>query len=256
MIKSLTLNNHLYFEKPVIVGKMEISDNIRQVKERIKLACERCGRQPEQIRLIAVTKTHTVETVKKALAAGITSIAENKVQEAEVKIPVLRGLYREFHFIGHLQSNKIKKLIALEPVLIHSLDSLSTASRLNEFLLSQDRMQEILVQVNTSGENSKSGIPPENAEDFLRKIDKLDNLRVTGLMTIGLLSAEEEPVRNCFRLLKNLFDQFARSEWKNIKMKKLSMGMTDDFEIAIEEGANLLRIGSAIFGPRLPVRRY
>lgn len=233
---------------------MDITDNIGKVQKRIRLACERCGRQPEEVRLIAVTKTHPVETVRKALAAGITAIAENKVQEAEVKIPELRGLYREFHFIGHLQSNKIKKLLALEPVLIHSLDSLSTASKLNEFLSSRNRVQEILVQINTSGEDSKSGIAPMNAENFLREIDELENLRVTGLMTIGLFSSEEEPVRNCFRLLKTMLDQFARIQWKNIKMENLSMGMTNDFEIAIEEGANLLRIGSAIFGPRLADR--
>ena len=227
---------------------MSIVQNIEDLKKRIETSANKAGRDPSDIKLLTITKTHSVETIKIALDNNIEFIGENRVQEAEQKLPFLKGRYKEFHFVGHLQSNKIKQLMKLEPVLIHSIDTLSTAQKLNDHLSVVSRKQAILVQVNTSGEESKFGIKPEETLDFINDLCELPNLKVKGLMTIGMFTANEENIRNCFRILKNLFEKI--KENPKVEMKYLSMGMTNDFEIAIEEGANIIRIGSAIFGSR------
>ncbi len=229
---------------------MNIEKNIISVKERIANICYKIGRDPVSIKLLAVTKTHPIEIIETALNAGIEYIAENRIQDAENKIPDLLKKYKEFHFIGHLQSNKIKKLMKLEPELIHSIDSLSTAGKLNDYLIRINRFQDILIQVNTSEEASKFGIAPIETLPFIKNIDQLSNLRTKGLMTIGMFTDNKDIIRNCFRILRELFEKISKIDFNNTEMKYLSMGMTDDFEIAIEEGANILRIGSAIFGPR------
>ncbi|MFO7895714.1 MAG: YggS family pyridoxal phosphate-dependent enzyme [Candidatus Cloacimonadales bacterium] len=227
-----------------------IKENLEDLEKKITQAAEKSGRQAADIKLLVVTKTHSVETIKEALAAGARYIGENKIQEAEAKIPHLAGIYEEFHFIGHLQSNKIKKLIPLRPELIHSIDKISTARKLNNYLASKNLRQNILIQVNCSGESSKFGIEPAELKNFLPELSKFENLQIQGLMTIGLTSDNEQKVRAGFKLLKQLYDSVPVAAYPNVEMKYLSMGMTHDFILAIEEGANLVRIGSAIFGAR------
>lgn len=227
-----------------------IADNISQIKSRIATATQKVGRNPNDIKLLAVTKTQPLETIRQALKSGIEFIGENRIQEAEDKLPELTGLYNEFHFIGHLQSNKIKKLMSLKPTLIHSIDKLNTAKKLNDYLTLYNEKQDILIQVNTSNEESKFGINPASAIDFIRDISNLKNLKVKGLMTIGMFTDDEQIIRSCFRKLKEIFEQIKQEDIQGISMQYLSMGMTNDFEIAIAEGANIVRIGSAIFGYR------
>lgn len=229
---------------------MDIEQNIRSVQERIKAAAVRAGKKPEDIKLVAVTKTQTAEVVNQALKTSITDFGENKVQEAINKLPLITKHNASFHFIGHLQTNKVKALLKLSPVLIHSVDSFHLAMAISKALDEIGRKQDILLQVNTSGENSKSGIEPERLFELAKDIAKLPNLTVKGLMTIGRLGTNPEDCRQDFKLLTNLFNELIKMKIPKLDMKWISMGMTNDFEIAIEEGANLVRIGSAIFGER------
>jgi pyridoxal phosphate enzyme, YggS family len=229
---------------------MIIAENVAHLKSRIASAASLAGRHPDEIKLLAVTKTHSAAVIEEALSAGIKYIGENRIQEANEKIPLLSGKYKEFHFIGHLQSNKIKKLISLKPALIHSIDSFSTARKLNDYLTLYNLNQEVLIQVNTASEESKFGIKPDEAKDFVSKLSHLSNLKVMGLMTIGKLTTDAEEIRDCFRTLRELFESLKKEAIPYTEMKYLSMGMTSDFEIAIQEGANIVRIGSAIFGAR------
>lgn len=229
---------------------MHIEDRIQQIRQRIATAAEQCGRCLDDITLIAVTKTHPAEMIDQALAAGIRRIGENKIQEAEQKLPQLTQPYDEFHFIGHLQSNKIKKLMPLKPALIHSIDSFSTAQKLDAWCGEHNHHQDILLQVNTSAEESKWGVEPSALTELCSQIATLPHLHIQGLMTIGIFSDDETTVRNCFKLLRNLRDQLQKTVPANVTMHHLSMGMTHDFEIAIQEGATLVRIGSALFGSR------
>jgi pyridoxal phosphate enzyme (YggS family) len=229
---------------------MSIAENIEKLNKRIENTAEKVKRDPSEIKLLAVTKTHSVSIIEEALAHGIEYIGENRIQEAEEKISFLKDKIREFHFIGHLQSNKIKKLMKLKPALIHSIDKLSTACKLNEHLDELQKKQDILIQVNTSAEISKFGIDPDDTTSFIREVAKLENLQIMGLMTIGMFTSDETIIRKCFQTLRRLFEEIKRENIPGVKMKFLSMGMTDDFEIAIEEGANIIRIGSAIFGAR------
>ena len=229
---------------------MSIEKNIKVVLGKMEAACRISGREIENIKLLAVTKTHPSEMIEIALQEGIEFIAENKVQDASIKIPELQGKYKEFHFIGHLQSNKIGKLLKLNPALIHSIDKFETAAKINDILANSGRIQEILIQVNTSNEDSKSGVRSTETIELIKRISRLANVRIKGLMTIGAFTTDQENIRNCFRILRKLFDQIKKMGIINVDMRYLSMGMTGDFEIAIEEGANIIRIGSAIFGAR------
>lgn len=227
-----------------------IEKNIDALKQRIVLVTQRIGKKADDILLVAVTKTHPAEEIDIALRHGITHIGENKVQEAEDKLPLLKEPYAGFHFVGHLQSNKIHALLRLNPYLIHSVDSLELAEKLNAALEKSGKVQEILLQVNTTGEESKSGMEPEALTDMAEQIAKLKNIKIMGLMTIGKLVEQPEEGRIYFTKLRDLFIKLKAKNIPNVQMQWLSMGMTDDFEIAIEEGANLIRIGSAIFGAR------
>ncbi|HPH61234.1 MAG TPA: YggS family pyridoxal phosphate-dependent enzyme [Candidatus Syntrophosphaera sp.] len=229
-----------------------IADNLNRVREKIEQTLQRCGRTASEVTLVAVTKTHPVEVVEEALRLGIRHIGENKVQEALRKIPLLSVPTQGFHFIGHLQSNKINNLLSLKPLLIHSVDSLHIARELNRSLGRKNLIQDILVQVNTTAETSKSGVSLANAEEMIWQIAALPCLRVRGLMTIGLMSIEAERTRPYFRQLRELFDQISRQNIPGVELKHLSMGMSDDFEVALEEGSNMLRLGSALFGQRTP----
>ena len=229
---------------------MSVIENIRQVKACLEKAAVKVGRNPDEIKLLAVTKTHPVAIIETALANGIEFIAENRLQEAEKKLPELEGKFKEFHFIGHLQSNKIKKLMQLNPTLIHSIDNLKTAQKLNDYLMLYNRKQNILIQVNTSGEASKFGIEPADTKNFVQAISRLSQLHVRGLMTIGKLTDNQTEIRRCFQLLHSLFEELKSEELPHVEMKYLSMGMSGDYQLAIAEGANIVRLGSAIFGAR------
>jgi len=228
---------------------MSIKERLEEVENRIRKSADRAGTDRSQIKLLAVTKTHSVEDIKEALAAGLEYIGENKVQEAETKIPLLTGLYKEFHYIGHLQTNKINKLLNLNPSLIHSIDNLHLAEKLNTRLAATSKIQDILLQVNTSGEESKFGVTPEAAAELAGNILEYENLNLIGLMTIGRFTENEKELRASFSLLRSLQEQLIR-EYPELKLKWLSMGMSNDFEIAVDEGANLLRLGTVLFGAR------
>lgn len=227
-----------------------IEQNIGNIRARIEVVAGNKGINPQTIKLIAVTKTQSAETISLALKAGITEFGENKVQEAEKKLPFINQPYGGFHFIGHLQTNKIKSLLKLNPCLIHSVDSFHLALSLSGAMEAYDRIQDILLQVNTSGEQSKYGIEPEKLLATAKEIALIPRIRIQGLMTIGRLSDNPEDSRPDFKLLKSLADDLNRANIPKLDINWLSMGMTNDFEIAIEEGANMIRIGSAIFGER------
>ena len=209
-----------------------------------------CNRQLEDVKLLAVTKTHSVETIRTALENGIEYIAESKVQEAEQKIPKLVDCYKEFHFIGHLQTNKINKLLSLKPILIHSIDKFSTAEKLNQASRNINRTQDILIEVNTSCEDNKNGVNPKDLSELIRQIDDLEYIKVKGLMTIGANTIDEKCIRKCFIKLRELFEKEKGKNHYSTQMLVLSMGMSSDFKIAIEEGSNILRLGSVLFGER------
>ncbi|MEA2095718.1 MAG: YggS family pyridoxal phosphate-dependent enzyme [Candidatus Cloacimonadota bacterium] len=229
---------------------MSLYENIEIIRERIINAAIKVSRDPEDIKLLAVTKTRSIEIIEEALSNNIEFIGENKVQEAEEKIPHLEGKFKEFHFIGHLQSNKINKLMKLKPTLIHSIDKFSTANKLNNYLKQHSFIQDILIEVNTSGEDNKFGTIPDETISLVKAISQLEYIRIKGLMTVGIFTSDEKLIRKCFIKLRELFNEIKTAEISNVEMKFLSMGMTNDFEIAIEEGANLVRIGTAIFGTR------
>lgn len=239
----------------------QIRDNVLAVTAAIKNKLSALGRDPEDAILVAVTKTHPVEAIEAALEAGLGHFGENKVQEAQRKVPFITRPYEGFHFIGHLQTNKIKALLELKPCLIHSIDSLYLAESLNAALARFNRVQDILVQVNTTQEASKSGVDLSNAIEMVGQISQLPFLRVKGLMTIGLMSIDAERTRPHFQKLKQVFDQiktmieegsFASGDPGSsaVEMRWLSMGMSDDFLVALEEGSNMLRLGSVLFGAR------
>ena len=230
--------------------EVDIEKRLKNIKNRIKKAIEKSAQPEKEVKLLTVIKKQPMEKIEKALSLGVEYIAENRVQEAEKKIPKLKNKYKEFHFIGHLQSNKINKLLKIKPVLIHSIDKYSTAKKLNKRLIRKDLDQDILIQVNTSFEESKYGTEPEETEQLTKEISKLERVHIKGLMTIGKLTDNEDEIRRGFKKLKQLFDQLKEKDYENMEMKYLSMGMTSDFEIAIEEGSNIVRIGRAILGER------
>jgi len=220
-----------------------------QVNERIKKAADACQRPLAAIRLVAVSKTMPAAVVKEALEAGVTDLAENYIQEAKDKINELATYPATWHFIGHLQSNKAKYAVRLFD-LIHSVDSLKLAQELDKYAKKIDKTQAILIQVNVAKEDSKSGIYIEDTVQLLRDVSQLKNLSVKGLMTLPPYFNAPEKVRPFFAALRKLRDQIRKEANPNISMEELSMGMTGDFEAAIEEGATMVRIGTAIFGDR------
>jgi len=219
---------------------MTIGQNIQEVEKRISLACQRAGRSPNEVKVVAVTKTIEVPAIHAAFDAGIKDFGENRVQEASRKIEGLRNLRPGFtwHMVGHLQRNKVKTATEIFDI-IQSVDSLSLAESLNA--CSQERLQ-ILIQVNVAAEVTKGGFCPSEIEEMADKIGRLPNLEILGLMTIAPWTSDIEEVRPVFRKLRELRDA--------LKLRQLSMGMSDDFEVAIEEGSTLVRIGRAIFGER------
>lgn len=225
-----------------------ITENIASVKERIARAAERAGRHPSEIAIVAVAKGVDVERIREALEAGISIIGENRVQEALQKMKAVDGSVT-WHMVGHLQRNKVKQAVHIFD-LIHSLDSLRLAEEINSRALTAGTIMDVLVQVNTSQEETKFGLEPQETINLLRAISTFKGLSVRGLMTIGAFLPDPEEVRPCFRRLRELKEKIIEADIPNIEMEYLSMGMTSDFEVAIEEGANIVRIGTAIFGPR------
>lgn len=228
----------------------EIIKNIAVINERINNACKNSGRNPGEVKLLLATKTVPAERIKIALQAGQNLIAENKVQELKEKYEALKDVPHSNHFIGHLQTNKIKDLLKCNVSCIQSLDRWDLAKKLHQRLLFESKTMEVLIQVNTSDEESKFGVHPDNAIELVQKVAALETLKIKGLMTIGLFSAEIEKVRKCFRLLKEIQQQIIALNIPNVGMEALSMGMSGDMETAIEEGATIIRVGTAIFGQR------
>jgi pyridoxal phosphate enzyme (YggS family) len=221
---------------------MNIEQNIQNVERCIAGACERAGRSPDEVTLIAVTKTIGIPAIEAAFNAGIRNFGENRVQEAQPKIEQLTSLRPSliWHMVGHLQTNKAKTAMDIFDI-IHSVDSLRLAETLSQS--SQSKLP-VLIEVNVSGEATKSGFLLPEADEAVKRIGRLPNIEVEGLMTIAPWGSDAEEVRPIFRRLRQLGDALG--------LRHLSMGMTDDFEVAIEEGATLVRIGRAIFGERVP----
>lgn len=221
---------------------MNIEQNILNIERCIAGACERAGRSPDEVTLIAVTKTIGIPAIEAAFNAGIRNFGENRIQEAQPKIEQLASLRPSliWHMVGHLQTNKAKTAMDIFDI-IHSVDSLRLAETLSQ--RSQSKLP-VLIEVNVSGETTKSGFLLPEADKAVKRIGRLPNIEVEGLMTIAPWGSDAEEVRPIFRRLRQLGDALG--------LRHLSMGMTDDFEVAIEEGATLVRIGRAIFGERIP----
>jgi len=227
---------------------MSIAENLRHIQDRIISATKRSGRNPDSVRLVAVSKTQSADAVRAALEAGQQIFGENYVQEFLEKAQQLPESV-EWHFIGSLQSNKVKYLAGLTR-LIHSVDRLSLAQELDRQWEKVDKVCDILLQVNISREATKSGTTSEDLLQLAREVSLLPHVRIKGLMTIPPFFDEPERVRPYFRELKRLSDLLAAEKIPGITMEELSMGMSGDFEVAVEEGATLVRVGSAIFGER------
>ena len=228
----------------------EIIQNIAAIQERINKACKEIGRDTSEVKLLLATKTVSAERIKIALQAGQTLIAENKVQELKEKYEHLKEISHLNHFIGHLQTNKIKDLLKYNISCIQSIDRLDLAEKIHQRLQLENKTIEVLIQVNTSNEESKFGVQPDRAVELVKQVAQFKTLQIKGLMTIGLLSAESEKVGKCFRLLKDIQQQIIALKIPNVEMKELSMGMSSDLETAIAEGATIIRVGTAIFGQR------
>jgi pyridoxal phosphate enzyme (YggS family) len=222
-----------------------LHDRLLQVQERIRLAAGRAGREAASVTLVAVSKTVPVEVIREALAAGVTILGENRVQEAQDKIAALSGR-AAWHLVGHLQTNKAKLAVQLFD-LIHSLDSPRLAEALDRSAEQAGRVVRCLVEVNLGGEESKSGTTEEGVRPLLEAAARLAHVRIEGLMSVPPFLPDPEQARPFFRRLRNLRDRLAG---EGFRLAELSMGMTHDFEVAIEEGATMVRIGTAIFGPR------
>lgn len=227
---------------------MTIADNLAIIRRQIEATCRQCGRNPAEVRLVAVAKTKPVEQVEEALAAGQQVIGESYVQELVAKTDQI-GTPAEWHFIGHLQSNKAKYLVG-RVALIHSVDRLSLAREIDKQWRKSGLTANILLQVNIGEEESKSGATLAEAESLARSIATLRNISIRGLMTLPPYCPDPEDVRPYFRQLRELAEHLAACSLPGVRMDELSMGMSHDFPVAIEEGATLVRVGTAIFGER------
>lgn len=228
---------------------MSIRENIDDIVKRIENTCKKVGRNPNDITVIAVSKTVESERAREAFEAGINNLGENRVQELVKKYDELKDLDIKWHMIGHLQKNKVKYIID-KTVLIHSVESLSLAEEINKRAEKNNLIANVLVELNIGEEDSKFGIKEESVYDFILSLEKFENLRVVGLMTVAPFCENPEDVRWVFKKMKYIYDKISTMNLRNTEMKYLSMGMTNDFEIAIEEGSNIIRIGTAIFGAR------
>ncbi len=231
------------------MSNQSVKSNLEAIEERIKNAALAAGRNPSSVKLVAVSKKKPVEAIIEAAGAGATIFGENYIQESVEKAEAIDNSEISWHFIGHLQSNKAKFAVKIFD-LIHSVDSVKLAKELNKQARKIDKIQNILVQVNISMEESKSGISEEEAEELVKSISRLENISVKGLMTMPPYYNEPELVKPYFKALKKISEKIDVLGLENVSMEELSMGMTGDFEPAIAEGSTFVRIGTAIFGSR------
>lgn len=224
-----------------------IKNNISHILQRIANATEKAHRNPNEVKLLLATKTVSAENIKISFQNHQTLIGENKIQEIKSKYDSLRAFDHHTHFIGHLQTNKIKELLKYDVACIQSLDRLKLAEKLQDRLEFEDKTIDAFLQFNTSFEDSKFGMAPDQALTFAKEIQRFDRINIKGLMTIGLFSAEDDKVRKCFQRLRQIQMQLLDHD---VPVHELSMGMSGDLEIAIEEGATIVRVGTAIFGKR------
>ncbi len=226
----------------------DIENNLKQIRTNINNACLRVGRNPDEITLVAVTKTVDMDIVNLSLEYGINDVAENKVQEVVRKFPELAKSVKK-HMIGHLQRNKVNKVIS-EVDIIESVDSIRLMREIDSRAASINKIMDILIQVNIGKEENKHGFAEEEVIEAVETAITLENIRIVGLMAMAPMFDDSEKTRPYFKKMKKLFDKLKKMDY-NIEMKVLSMGMSGDYEIAIEEGATSIRIGSAIYGRRL-----
>lgn len=225
-----------------------ILENIKQVEENIIKSCEKVGRDPKEVTLIAVSKTKPYTAIEEALPSGVLDYGENKVQELTEKYEILPKDIR-WHMIGHLQRNKVKYLVG-KVELIHSVDSLRLANQIETEFAKKNEIANILIEVNMANEESKFGITSETTEQLVREISKLEHIRIKGLMTIAPYTDNPETNRVYFRNMKKLSVDIEEKNIDNVSMNVLSMGMTGEYQVAIEEGATMVRVGTGIFGER------
>jgi PLP dependent protein len=229
-------------ESPVLAMQQDIRTNLERVRERIARAAERAGRRPEDVLLVGVSKTVDVGRIRAAVAAGLTALGENRVQEARGKVAEV-GRAAAWHLVGHLQTNKVRDALELFDV-VHSVDRIDLARELDRRARARGKPVDALVQVNVAAEPSKGGWPPDAVETAVEALNALAGLRVCGLMAIPPAVERAEESRGWFRALRKLAERHG--------LANLSMGMSGDFEVAVEEGATMVRVGTAIFGPRPP----
>ena len=229
--------------------KILIKDNILKIEENIFNSLRRSGRENENVELIAVTKTIDIDRINEVINAGSINIGENKVQELNEKYDII-GNKVNYHLIGHLQTNKVRHIIG-KTSLIHSFDRMSLAKELDKRSKSNDIVTEVLIQVNVAEEESKFGLKVGEVLPFIEDILDFKNIKVRGLMTMAPYTDDGAILRKVFRTLFELKEDIANRNYNNLTMDYLSMGMTNDYEIAIEEGSNMIRVGSAIFGNRI-----
>ncbi|HHV62293.1 MAG TPA: YggS family pyridoxal phosphate-dependent enzyme [Firmicutes bacterium] len=233
------------------VAGQELAGRLSAIRERIAAAAIRSGRKPEDVKLVAVTKGVSSEKVRQAIELGVNAIGENRVQEARAKLPAVgRGPGVEWHMIGHLQTNKVRAALEIFDV-IQSLDRWKLASELDAYGRKRGIPVNVLVQVKVSGEETKFGVHPSEVLDFVRRVAaELPGLRVLGLMAIAPYFDDPEKTRPYFRQVRELGSAVEEARIPGVTMRYISMGMTNDFEVAIEEGSNMVRIGTGIFGQR------
>lgn len=231
--------------------KLSVEENLKQIRKNIENAAHRVGRNPSDILLMAVTKTVPVEIINHAISLGVDFIGENRVQELNSKYDELNKENLTIHLIGSLQTNKVKQVVG-KVSMIESVDSLRLAAEISKHSKALGIITDVLVEVNIGNEESKGGINAEEAENLIEEISNMESVRVCGLMTIPPFDADSEKTRHFFKEIYNLFIDIKEKNKhnSNVKMKYISMGMSSDYEIAIEEGANIVRVGSALFGAR------
>lgn len=228
---------------------MEISDNMARVRERIAAACRRSRRQPEEVKLVAISKTVPPDFIRQAYEAGLRDFGENRVQEAKAKRPLVSDLTVTWHLVGHLQSNKARAARELFHW-VHSVDSVRLAQKLDQATLCGGDRLAVLLEVNLAAEQTKSGVPEAEVIQLAEQVGRLETVELRGLMAIPPLVDDPEQARPYFQRLRQIAREVEARNLPNVSMRELSMGMSNDFEVAIEEGATMVRIGTAIFGPR------
>ncbi len=229
---------------------MDIKYNIADILKNVEASANKVGKTLDDITVIAVTKTVDYKRANEAIEAGLNNLGENRVQEFMNKYEQMDNSNINWHIIGHLQTNKVKYIIN-KVKLIHSLESLSLAEEINKRSKQNGVVTEVLIELNIGEEESKFGIKNNELIDFIKSVENLEYIKIVGLMTVAPYAENREDVRWVFKEMKNLYDVVSNMSFKNVQMKYLSMGMTNDYDVAIEEGSNVIRIGTAIFGSRV-----